>query len=189
QKIATRMSFLQARVTATLNQGQLTIASDRPVTVPITGLRGAPSENYGGQFIGYVDVPSTGTTTVTVPPPPGALPAAWDHRDVGAVGVSGSAGFDAATNTYTVTGAGADVWGTADAFHFAYIPVDGDFRVTARVASVQAVAAWVKAGGMLRASLDPSSAQRFMLVSAAKGRASQRRPASAGLSTSTAAGT
>ena len=72
-------------------------------------------------------------------------------------------------------GAGADVWGTADAFNYAYTPLSGDGSITARVATVSSEANWVKAGVMIRGSLSPSSAQAFMLVSHAKGIAFQRR--------------
>jgi hypothetical protein len=41
-------------------------------------------------------------------------------RDIGAVGLAGTASFATATGTYSVTGAGADIWGTADAFRFVY---------------------------------------------------------------------
>ena len=68
-------------------------------------------------------------------------------------------------------GAGADVWGTADAFHYAYRALDGDGSIVARVTSIEAVHAWTKAGVMIRNSLSPSAAQAFMLVasSSAKG--------------------
>jgi hypothetical protein len=62
----------------------------------------------------------------------------------------------------------------------------GDGTITARVASVDAIHAWTKAGVMLRQSLDPSSPQAFSLVSAGKGQAFQRRPAFGALSTHTA---
>jgi regulation of enolase protein 1 (concanavalin A-like superfamily) len=113
------------------------------------------------------------------------LPSGWSHGDVGAVGPPGNAGYDEVTQTFTVSGAGADVWGTADAFHFAYTPMSGDGTIVARVASVSAGAAWVKAGVMLRDTLDPSASQAFMLVSYTKGTAFQRRTATGGLSTST----
>jgi regulation of enolase protein 1 (concanavalin A-like superfamily) len=54
------------------------------------------------------------------------------------------------------------------------------------VASVQNVASWVKAGVMIRETLSPGSAHAFMLVSAAKGVAFQRRTVTGGTSTSTA---
>ncbi len=78
------------------------------------------------------------------PPPPAALPDPWRAQDVGAVGPAGCA--SAAGGTFTVSGAGADVWGTADAFHYAWQPITGDVDIVARVASVEYVHAWVKAG-------------------------------------------
>jgi regulation of enolase protein 1 (concanavalin A-like superfamily) len=116
------------------------------------------------------------------------LPSGWSHGDVGAVGPAGNAGYDVGTQTFTVTGAGADVWGTADAFQYAYTPLTGDGTIVARVASVSAGAAWVKAGVMLRDTLDPSASQGFTLVSYTKGTAFQRRTTTAGLSTSTSGG-
>jgi phosphatidylserine/phosphatidylglycerophosphate/cardiolipin synthase-like enzyme/regulation of enolase protein 1 (concanavalin A-like superfamily) len=114
------------------------------------------------------------------------FPAGWSHQDVGAVGAAGSASFNTATATFVVKGAGADIWGTADAFHYLYRPMTGDGAIVARVASIQNVAAWVKAGVMIRETLDPGSAQALMLVSASKGLAFQRRTATGGISTSTA---
>jgi regulation of enolase protein 1 (concanavalin A-like superfamily) len=124
------------------------------------------------------------------PGPPDAppLPAGWAHADVGAVGAPGAASFSSGTSSFTVAGAGADVWGTADAFQYAYTTLSGDGRIVARVASVQNVAAWTKAGVMIRASLDPGSAHAFMLISAGKGLAFQRRASTGGVSVSTAGG-
>jgi hypothetical protein len=104
---------------------------------------------------------------------------------VGATGATGSAGFS--SGTFTVAGAGADVWGSADAFHFVYRSLEGDGEIVARVATIQNVHAWTKAGVMIRGSLDPSSAHAFMLTaaSAAKGVPFQRRPADGGQSFST----
>jgi hypothetical protein len=79
------------------------------------------------------------------------------------------------------------VWGTADAFHYAYRALDGDGSIVARVTSVEAVHAWTKAGVMIRNSLSPSAAQAFMLVAASplKGVPYQRRLADGGSSIST----
>lgn len=74
--------------------------------------------------------------------------------DIGAVGKSGSA-----TNTSgTFTVAGADSWGTADAFRYVYQVLPADGMIVVRVDTVQSVNAWTKAGLMLRRSLSPSSA-------------------------------
>jgi hypothetical protein len=110
----------------------------------------------------------------------------WTHQDIGAVGVAGSATYSSSTSTFTVTGAGADVWGTADALQYAYVPLAGDGRIVARLTSVQHVSAWTKAGVMIRETLSPGSAQAFMLVSAGKGLAFQRRRATGSISVTTA---
>jgi regulation of enolase protein 1 (concanavalin A-like superfamily) len=127
------------------------------------------------------------SSTGTPPPPPStALPASWSHQDIGAVGAAGDATYDSSSGTFTVKGAGADVWGTADALHYAYTTLTGDGSIVARVVSISNTAAWVKAGLMIRASLDAGSAQAFMLVSYSKGLAFQRRTVTGGTSTSTA---
>ena len=121
----------------------------------------------------------------TPPPPPAGLPAGWSHADIGTVPVTGDATF--ASGTFTVRGSGADVWGTADQFHYAYTTMTGDGTIVARVASIPLnVNAWVKAGVMIRESLTAGSAHGFMLVSASKGVAFQRRPAAGGASVSSA---
>jgi hypothetical protein len=118
------------------------------------------------------------------PPPPPALPAGWTTADVGAVGPAGSA--SASGGVFTVQGAGADVWGTADAFRYAYRTLAGDGEMVARVASLTGSEAWTKGGVMVRQSLAADSPHGFMLVSKSKGTAFQRRTASGGVSTHTA---
>jgi phosphatidylserine/phosphatidylglycerophosphate/cardiolipin synthase-like enzyme/regulation of enolase protein 1 (concanavalin A-like superfamily) len=113
----------------------------------------------------------------------GQLPVPWLDRDIGSVGVAGSAQFS--NGTFTVKASGADVWGAADAFHYAYQPWSGDGSIVARVAGVTNTSAWAKAGVMFRASLDAGSAHAFMLVSAANGVSFQRRPTAGGTSVST----
>src|SRR5687767_13027092 len=64
----------------------------------------------------------------------GSLPAGWQSRDVGVVGQPGSASTSA--GTFTVSGSGAQNWGTADAFHFAYRSFTGDLTIVAQVTSL-----------------------------------------------------
>ena len=120
------------------------------------------------------------------PPPPPALPAGWQSRDIGAVGARGSAGESG--GTFTVRGAGADVWDAADAFHYAYRTLSGDGTIVARVASVDGTESWTKVGVMIRQSTDSGSPHAFMLVSRAKGLAFQRRRSAGGASTHTSGG-
>jgi len=112
------------------------------------------------------------------------LPAGWQTADVGAVGKSGSA--SEAGGTFTVAGAGADIWGTADAFRYAYRLLAADGSIVARVATVQSVSAWTKAGVMIRQSLSPASPHASLFVTPGKGIAFQRRTAAGGASLSTA---
>jgi phosphatidylserine/phosphatidylglycerophosphate/cardiolipin synthase-like enzyme len=113
---------------------------------------------------------------------PTSLPAGWNETDIGAVGVAGGTAY--ANGTFNVSGSGADVWGTADAFHFTYQALSGDGQMIARVASVANVNAWSKAGVMIRGSLSAGSSYAFMIVSAAKGSVFQYRAASGGTAAS-----
>ncbi len=60
------------------------------------------------------------------------------HGDVGIPSVigPGSAVYDAASATYTITGGGENMWGTADHFHFVWVKVSGDVALEADVAFV-----------------------------------------------------
>ena len=124
--------------------------------------------------------------TYTLPsgPPPGALPSGWQTQDIGLVAVAGNASLT--SGTYSVTGAGADIWGTADALRYAYTTLNGDGQITARVATEENVNVWTKAGVMIRESVAPGSRQALMLVSPGKGNAFQRRVATGDVSTHTA---
>jgi len=124
--------------------------------------------------------------TVAVSQAGAVLPATWSSQDVGSTGKAGSSSYNWSSSVFTLKGAGADVWGTADAFQYAYLPMSGDGTIVARVATVSSTASWVKAGVMIRETLDPSSAQAFMLVSYSKGAAFQRRTVAGGTSTNTA---
>ena|ERR1051325_8674445 len=107
----------------------------------------------------------------------------WLSQDIGSVGSAGAS--SGGSGAYTITGDGTDIWGTADAFQFAYTTLTGDGSIVARVASVQHVADWTKAGVMMRETLDAGSKNAMMLVSAAKGVAFQRRLSTNGTSVST----
>jgi len=72
----------------------------------------------------------------------------WIDQDIGAVGIAGSAAL--ATPTWTIKGSGADIFGTADAFHFNYQLVSGNVILTTRVATEQNTDVSAKAGIMAR---------------------------------------
>jgi hypothetical protein len=80
------------------------------------------------------------------------------HSDVGTVFHAGSAEFDKAKNTYTLTGSGENMWLTQDAFQFAWKKVAGDVELTADVAFPNTSGnLHKKAAIVFRQSLDPGS--------------------------------
>jgi TolB protein len=88
-----------------------------------------------------------------------------DQGDVGHVSRPGSASYDKAIGTYTITGSGANVWANRDAFHYVWRKMKGDFILTARGAlEGKGVEAHRKFGWMIRSSLDSSSAQASAVV-------------------------
>lgn len=89
------------------------------------------------------------------PPPPPTLPSPWTSGDVGSTGLAGSASY--ANGAFTVAGAGADIWGNADAFHYVSQTTSGDVTIVARVTAIQNTGQWAKAGIMLRQALTASS--------------------------------
>jgi hypothetical protein len=86
--------------------------------------------------------------------------------------------------TYTMTGAGADIWEQSDEFHYAYKTLSGAGSIVARVESVGDTHDWAKAGVMIRETLDADSKHAMMIVSYASGVSFQRRPDIGGASVS-----
>src|SRR5215467_9988893 len=78
---------------------------------------------------------------------------------VGQTTPGSKASYDAAKSEYSITGGGANVWATADAFYFVWKKVSGDLTLTANVQWVGTSAAeHRKAMLMIRQSLEPGSA-------------------------------
>jgi len=65
---------------------------------------------------------------------------------------------EALVGTYTMTGSGADIWGTADEFHFAFKEVNGASKIIAEVVGLDNTDPFAKAGVMIRDTLDADSA-------------------------------
>jgi hypothetical protein len=71
--------------------------------------------------------------------------------------------------TYTMTASGADIWGTADEFRYAWKQLSGAGSISAQVLSVQNTDPWAKAGVMIRETLDPGSEFAFVCVTPGNG--------------------
>lgn len=82
------------------------------------------------------------------------------QTDVGSPALAGSAVYDAVTDTYTVSGAGKNIWFDKDEFHFVSRRIKGDFILQTRAHLLgRGVEAHRKLGLMARTSLDTGSAQ------------------------------
>ena len=81
------------------------------------------------------------------------------QTDVGALSQPGSCSYNADQQVYTIEGSGANIWGERDAFHYVWKRLTGNFVVSARAQFAgTGVDPHRKLGWMVRASLDPSSA-------------------------------
>jgi regulation of enolase protein 1 (concanavalin A-like superfamily) len=132
------------------------------------------------------NVPGSGATgRFTIRAASGSLPPPWQHADVGAVGAAGSAVV--VNDVFTIAGSGADIWGTADEFHYVYQTRSGAGGVDAvtLVNSVQNVNPWTKAGLMLRANLNAGAAHASIFITPGRGVSFQRRVTANGTSVST----
>ncbi len=71
---------------------------------------------------------------------------------------------------------GGDIWGTADAFRFAYKRLSGNGSIQARVDSIVNTSGWAKGGVMIRESLDAGSKHAMTVLTPGNGVAFQHRP-------------
>lgn len=116
--------------------------------------------------------------TVTAPPPP---PPIWNTADVGAVAAAGSTTASDATSI-TIKGSGADIWASADEFHFAYKQLGGDGELIARVTSITNQNQWTKVGLMVRESTAAGSRHATMFLASTRGDSFQYRVNNGGTS-------
>jgi regulation of enolase protein 1 (concanavalin A-like superfamily) len=164
-------------------QGSTLIAEDStsPYSIAWTGasvgthsLTARASDNAGA---------TTTSTPISITVTAVPLPAPWVAADIGSTTPSGSTSLS--NGTFTLRGAGADIWDTADGFHFVSQPISGDCTITARVSSLQNTHEWAKAGVMIRESTAAGSRHGLMAVTPQGGASFQRRLATNGTSTST----
>lgn len=88
---------------------------------------------------------------------------AWSSQDIGATGLTGSLSLGD-DGTFTVRGAGADIWDTADSFHFVHQPLSADGSIVARLDAITDTDQFAKAGVMLRNGLAAGAAHVILDV-------------------------
>ena len=104
-----------------------------------------------------------------------ALPTPWQSADIGSPAIAG--GADEEGGVFTVTGAGADIWGSSDQCHFLYQSTQhtGDFGFTAHILTQDNTSSWAKAGVMIRESLDAGSIHAMCAITPSNGATLQYR--------------
>lgn len=109
------------------------------------------------------------------------LPNSWQHQDIGAVSVPGSA--SAANGVFTLQGT-LDIWGNSDGCHFAWQKLKGDGVIIARVLSVENTQGHAKGGVAIRESLTADAKQASMVDTPADGTQFLTREETGGKTTS-----
>jgi hypothetical protein len=104
------------------------------------------ADNAGQNMYGVVVKPASGVLAST---------AQVGGNKVGSV-------IDNGCGSYTVIGAGNDIWDQRDEFTYQFTEVIGDFDVQVRVESLSPAARWTKAGIMARESLSEFSRMAFV---------------------------
>ena len=116
--------------------------------------------------------------STSAPPSPQYCPTGWNCADIGNPSLAGRQTLS--NGTWTVSGSGADIWGTADHFHFIWQSLASDGSISARVLSQTPTDPWAKAGVMLRASADPSAPYYGVFMTPSHGIAVQYRATAGG---------
>lgn len=115
--------------------------------------------------------------------PASSLPLPWRNTDIGIVSAGGSAGFQ--NNIFTVKGSGADIYGTADAFHYVYQQTSEDVTITAKVNSIENTNVWAKAGLMIRDGISAGAANAAIVITPGNGINFQYRSSTSGATVNT----
>ena len=150
------------------------------VALTMTGtlLAGLAVTSHNGGTMGSATF-DTATLTGSAPPPP-ACPTGWNCADIGNVGAAGTQSVIG--GTWSVQGAGGDIWDVSDNFHYVWQSLATDGGISTRAISQTNSSPWAKAGVMLRATTDPGSPYYAAFVTPGNGVSVQWRSAQAGLS-------
>ena len=97
----------------------------------------------------------------TTPPTP------WHEGDVGHPTVAGYSSYD--NGVFTVSGAGGDIWGPTDEFHYVYQGFSGDGTIIARVTSQTDTDDWAKSGIIVKESTAAGSKYVMLAVTPENG--------------------
>ena len=170
---ATNSSFTQNLTTVMTTAANATSCGDTSLTAATTYYYRVLAVNAAGSS-------AASNTASAATQAASTLPAGWSDADVGGPAPAGSALYSG--SIYTVTGGGADIWGTADQFNFASQNVIGDKTLIARVTSLGNTNGWAKAGVMFRDSSAAGAICVDLLATPSNGVVLQWRSATGGAS-------
>jgi hypothetical protein len=148
-------------------------------SIDATGLYTAPS-TASSVTVQASNGTFNGSTTLTVSPSLGIFTNNADIYTAATLSIPGSASYNTATGVYSVTGAGADIYGNSDQFNYTYKTLNGPGTIVARVTGTQNTNAWFKTGIMFRGSTSPSDVFADVVVSYSSGIVMQYRTSAGG---------
>ncbi|MGH8020502.1 MAG: glycosyl hydrolase family 28-related protein, partial [Opitutaceae bacterium] len=99
-------------------------------------------------------------------------------EDIGGPATSGFTVSDPASGSHVLAGAGSDIGGRRDRFHFAHQSIEGDATIMTRVENLDAPHPGAKAGVMLRAGTETDAQSILLAVTPESGLILQWREAS-----------
>jgi YVTN family beta-propeller protein len=161
------------------------IASTASTSHTDAGLAASTTYNY--TVVAYDAASNQSTPSAPAAATTGSSGGSTNHgsQDIGVVGIPGSTAHSGVV--YTISGSGADIYGSADGMQYAWWLLSGDITITARIATQQKTHVWAKAGVMLREDLAPGSRNAAVLATPSRGIWFQYRAATNG-STATPVG-
>jgi len=173
--VALGISGLPAGATAAFSPASIAGSGSSTLTITTTGaaIPGTNTLTITGTSGSLVH--STTVTFIVNAAASGALPAGWTNVNIGAVGIAGSASYNA--GTFTTRGSGSDIWTAGDQFNYTYQSANGDETIVARVVSENGANSFAKAGIMIRETLATNSIEVSVLLTPTNGVALEVRPA------------
>lgn len=164
---------LPSGATANFNPSSTTAPGSSTMTV--TTSSSTPTGSSTLTITGTSGNLSHSTPVTLVVSSAGPLPSGWTDADIGSPGLAGSASYN--SGVFTLSGSGADIWGTSDQFNYAYFSAATNIAVVTRVASINAANAWAKSGAMIRETTAADSTYFAIYVTPGNGVSVQCRTA------------
>jgi hypothetical protein len=148
------------------------------VTLNTSGpvLAGLAITSHNSSALGIATFDTVNVSTTSSPPP--GCASGWSCADIGSPALAGSQSQSG--GTWTIQGAGGDIWSTSDQFHFVWQALSANGSIRAHITSQTNASPWSKAGVMLRQSSDPASAYYAVFVTPGNGIVVQYRATQGG---------